>query len=179
MQQAVGITEPDYGTLFDDMFFGDGQRISPQLFIAPKVEVELAFILARDLSGPGTTIFDVLDATAYVVPALEIIDSRIERIDSATGATHTVRDTIADNAASAGVVVGGRPVRPHDLDPRCVGAILIKNGLVEVPGLAASGTYRDGTHTRRPEPASRTQHVVTLRPQQFSAESALRRPWAR
>ncbi|OUS92833.1 2-oxo-hept-4-ene-1,7-dioate hydratase [Rhodococcus sp. NCIMB 12038] len=137
MQRAVGITEPDYGTLFDDMFFEDGQRIDPPLFITPKVEVELAFVMARDLTAVDATIFDVLDATAYVVPALEIIDARIERIDSATGASRTVKDTIADNAASAGVVTGGRPVRPHDLDLRRVGAILMRNGIVEETGVAA------------------------------------------
>ncbi len=137
MQRAVGITEPDYGTLFDDMFFEDGQRIPLDTFVAPKVEVELGFVLGRDLEGDHTTVCEVLEATAYVIPALEIIDARIERIDSATGTARTVRDTIADNAASAGIVTGGRPVRPQDVDLRRVGAILHKNGVVEETGLAA------------------------------------------
>lgn len=138
MQRAVNITEPDYGLLLDDMLFHDGAEIPIDRFIEPRVEVELAFILARDLEGPDVTIFDVLNATDYVVPAIEIIDARIRRLDAATGRTRTVLDTISDNAANAGVVMGGRPVRPDALDLRWVGAIMYRNGVIEETGLAAA-----------------------------------------
>jgi 2-oxo-hept-3-ene-1,7-dioate hydratase len=137
MQQASQITEPDYGTLLDDMFFDQGGDIPFTRFIAPRIEVELAFVLGRKLEGPGVTIFDVLAATDYVVPAIEIIDARIEQFDRDTKAPRKVFDTIADFAANAGIVVGGRPVRADAIDLRWVGAILCKNGIVEETGLAA------------------------------------------
>lgn len=137
MQQVAGFSEPDYGTLLDDMFFGDGDQIPFDRFIVPRVEVELAFVLGRPLRGPGITIIDVLRATDYLVPAFEIIDARIKRVDPETGATRRIQDTIADNAASAGVVLGGRPVTPDSIDPRWVGALLYRNGVVEETGIAA------------------------------------------
>lgn len=137
MQQAVQITEPDYGTLLDDMFFAEGGDIPFDRFITPMVEVELAFVLGRPLKGPGVTITDVLAATDYVVPALELIDSRMERVDPATKATRRATDTISDNAANAGIVVGARPVRPDAVDLRWVGAMLYRNGVIEETGLAA------------------------------------------
>ena len=137
MQQAVNIGEPDYGVLLDDMLFHDGAVIAFDRFIEPRVEVELAFILARPLRGPDCTLFDVLNATDFVSPALEIIDARIERIDRQTGATRTVLDTISDNAANAGVVLGGRPIRPLDEDLRWVAALMYKNAGIEETGVAA------------------------------------------
>ncbi|ABH00330.1 MULTISPECIES: 2-oxo-hept-4-ene-1,7-dioate hydratase [Rhodococcus] len=137
MQQAAGIREPDYGTLLDDMFFAEGDDVPFRRFIAPKVEVELAFVLGRSLKGPGVTIFDVLEATDFVVPAAEIIDARIQRVSEITKSRRKVEDTIADNAASAGVVVSGRPVRPDAFDLRWVGAVLSKNAMVEETGIAA------------------------------------------
>lgn len=137
MQIAAQITEPDYGTLLDDMRFEDGAAIEAARFIVPRCEVELAFILHKPLQGPGVRLWDVLEATAYVVPAIELIDARIERVDPVSKAPRTVLDTIADNAASAGIVVGGRPVRPDAVDLRWCGALLYKNGLIEETGLAA------------------------------------------
>lgn len=137
MQQMAQITEPDYGTLLDDMFIPEGSTIPAGRFIVPMVEVELAFVLGRPLRGPEVTIFDVLSATDYVVPAMEIIDARIERIDRNTKAQRRIQDTIADNAANAGIVVGARPVRPDAIDLRWVGALLYKNGVLEETGLAA------------------------------------------
>ena len=137
MQSALAIDEPDSGILFDDMFFADGAAIPPDRFIATRVEAELAFVMRSRLSGPGCTIFDVLDATDYVVPALEILDTRIERVDAATKATRKIVDTIADNAANAGIVVGGRPFRPLDADMRWIGALCYRNGVLEETGLAA------------------------------------------
>jgi 2-oxo-hept-3-ene-1,7-dioate hydratase len=138
MQQASQITEPDYAPLMDDMFFASGSDIPSDRFIAPRVEVELAFVMEKALRGPGATLVDVLQATAYVVPALEIIDARIEQFDRDTKAPRKVFDTIADFAANAGIVPGGRPVRPDAIDLRWVGALLYKNAVIEESGLAAA-----------------------------------------
>jgi 2-oxo-hept-3-ene-1,7-dioate hydratase len=138
MQLSSQITEPDYAPLMDDMFFETGSDIPLDRFIAPRVEVELAFVLGKPLKGPGLTLFDVLAATEYVSPALEIIDARIEQFDRETKAPRKVFDTISDFAANAGIVLGGRPVRPMDVDLRWCGAMLHKNGVIEETGLAAA-----------------------------------------
>lgn len=138
MQRSSNVTEPDFGTLLDDMLFPDGQDIPVARFIEPRIEVELAFILKSPLQGPNCTIYDVLNATDYVTPALEIIDARIERIDQASGVTRKVYDTISDNAANAGIVVGGRPVKPDAVDLRWVSALLYRNGVIEESGVAAA-----------------------------------------
>ena len=138
MQIASQITEPDYGTLLDHMVLRDGGEIPADRFLAPRLEVEFAFVLARPLRGPGVTLFDVLNATDYVVPALELIDARIEQFDRVTKAPRKVLDTISDNAANAGIVLGGRPIRPLETDLRWVGALLYKNGVIEESGLAAA-----------------------------------------
>jgi 2-oxo-hept-3-ene-1,7-dioate hydratase len=137
MQLASQITEPDFAPLMDDMFFDQGGDIPVNRFILPRVEVELAFLLGKPLSGPGATLADVLAATEYVQPALEIIDSRIEQFDRDTKVMRKVFDTISDFAANAGIVLGGRPVRPDAVDLRWVGAMLYKNGVIEETGLAA------------------------------------------
>ena len=137
MQQASQITEPDYAPLMDDMFFENGADVPYARFIAPRVEVELAFVLARPLKGPQVTLTEVLGATDRVTPALEIIDARIEQFDRETRAPRKVFDTIADFAACAGVVLGGRSARVDELDLRWVGALLYKNGVIEETGLAA------------------------------------------
>ncbi len=138
MQAALGIDEPDYGALYDDMLFEDGGEIPLSRFIAPRLEVELAFVLGKRLEGPNCTVFDVLNATDYVTPALEILDARIEMVDESTGDTRTIVDTIADNAADAGIVTGGRAVRPDDVDLRWVAALLSRNGAIEESGVAAA-----------------------------------------
>jgi 2-oxo-hept-3-ene-1,7-dioate hydratase len=138
MQQSSQIDEPDYGVLLDDMFFGDGSTLPMARFIEPRVEVELAFILGETLKGPDCTLFDVLRATDYVVPAVEIIDARIHRIDPETKRPRKVFDTIADNAANAGIVLGGRPVKPADVDLRWVSALCYRNGEIEESGVAAA-----------------------------------------
>lgn len=140
MQLASQITEPDFGCLLDDMLFDNGAELPLERFIVPRVEVELAFILNRPLSGMErpVSLFDVLNATDYVMPALEIIDARIEQFDRVSRAPRKVLDTIADNAANAAILLGGRPVRASDMDLRWCGALLYKNGIVEESGLAAA-----------------------------------------
>jgi 2-oxo-hept-3-ene-1,7-dioate hydratase len=137
MQMASQINEPDYAPLMDDMFFETGSDIPVERFIAPRIEVELAFVLGKPLKGPGITPFHVLNATEYVTPAIEIIDSRIEQFDRETKVMRKVTDTISDFAANAGIVLGGRPVRPMDVDLRWCGALLHKNAVIEETGLAA------------------------------------------
>jgi 2-oxo-hept-3-ene-1,7-dioate hydratase len=137
MQNAVGIDQPDSGFLLDDMLFRDGGIVPVDRFIGLRVEAELAFVMKTDLAGPDCTIFDALSATDFVTPALEILDTRIFRKDPDTGATRTVLDTISDNAANAGIVIGGRPFRPDSQDMRWIGAICAKNGAVEETGIAA------------------------------------------
>jgi len=138
MQRAVSIDEPDYGAIFDDMFIEDGGHVPPGRFIRPRIEVELAFILGETLRGPGVTLFDVLRATEFVTPALEILDARVQMSDPDTGHLRTIVDTIADNAANAGLVLGGRVFRPLDVDLRWVAALLLRNGTIEESGVAAA-----------------------------------------
>lgn len=137
MQSAVGIDEPDYGVLFADMFYPDASAIPFDRFHAPRIEVELAFVLKAPLHGPDCTIFDVLNATDYVTPALEILETRMHRVDPQTGQTRKIMDTISDNAANAALVLGGRPFRPLDANLRWIGALLFRNGQIEETGLAA------------------------------------------
>lgn len=138
MQISSQINEPDFGTLFDEMVYESGQTISAERFIRPRVEVELAFLLNRPLEGPHVSINDVFNATDRVTPALEIIDARIEQLDRDTGEPRKVFDTISDNAANAGIVTGGTPVRPDEVDLRWVSALLHLNGVVEESGVAAA-----------------------------------------
>ena len=138
MQRFSNISEPDYGALLSDMFFEDGGEVPASRFIDPRAEVELAFVLKSDLGGPDCTLDDVLAAVDYVTPAIEIIDARIQRVDTETKVTRKVFDTISDNAANCGVVLGGKRFRPGDLDMRWVAAFLRKNGEIEDSGVAAA-----------------------------------------
>lgn len=131
MQAASKIDEPDYGHLTDDMHYTDGATIPAGRFLWPRIETELAFILGKPIRGPHANMFTVLDATDYVVPALEIIDYRTE-------IPRTICDTIADNAASGAFITGGRAVRPLDIDVRWVGATLSRNGVIEESGVSAA-----------------------------------------
>jgi 2-oxo-hept-3-ene-1,7-dioate hydratase len=137
MQNAVGINEPDSGVLLDDMFYYDGAEVPSARFIATRIEAELAFVLKQPLRGPDCSIFDVLNATDYVTPALEILDTRVQRVDPEGKGTRKVVDTIADNAANAALVIGGRPVRPLDIDMRWVAALVYRNAQLEETGVAA------------------------------------------
>lgn len=137
MQQSSQISEPDFGTLLDEMVYQDAADIPCARFIDPMVEVELAFILKERLAGNKVSLFDVLTATDYVVPAVEIIDARCHRIDPETKRPRKVMDTVSDNAANVGIILGGRPIKPLEVDLRWVAALLYKNGVIEETGVAA------------------------------------------
>lgn len=132
MQVATGIDEPDYGVIFDDVIYQSGSVIPFDAYSNVRVEVELAFVLGTALAGPDCTIYDVLDATDWVVPALEILSSRVQMEG------RTIVDTIADNAALGGVVTGGRPVKVDEVDLRWVSALLYRNETIEESGVAAA-----------------------------------------
>jgi 2-oxo-hept-3-ene-1,7-dioate hydratase len=131
MQKASKMTEPDYGVMLGDALYADGATIPAGRFIRPRLEVELAFVMGRDLAGPAAQVHDVLAATAYVTPALEIIDYRTE-------VPRAITDTIADNAAFGAIVTGGRMVRPMDVDLRWIAATLSQNGVIEETGVSAA-----------------------------------------
>ncbi len=132
MQVATGITEPDYGVIFHDMVYENGSSIPFDSFSNVRIEVELAFVLGKPLEGPNCTLFDVLNATDYVIPALEILSSRLEMPG------RTIVDTISDNAAMGGMVMGGNPVKIGDVDLRWVSALLYRNQTIEESGVAAA-----------------------------------------
>jgi len=131
MQAATGITEPDYGVMFDDTVVGNGAVLPHAEFSNVRIEVELAFVLDRPLEGPHCSLFDVLRATEYVTPALEVLNSHIELEG------RTIVDTIADNAAYGAMVIGGNPTPPHAVDLRWVSALLYRNETIEETGVAA------------------------------------------
>lgn len=137
MQSAMNIDTPDYGVLLDDMAHPDGASISAGDFTDPRLEVELAFVLKKPLSGEAVTVEQVLDATDYVVPALELIAARSLRTDPQTGYTRKVFDTIADNAGNAGVIISNNHFAPDEIDLRWSGALLYLNDVIEETGLAA------------------------------------------
>ena len=138
MQRVMKIETPDYGVLLDDMVFADDSELNTADFLDPQIEVELAFVLKKRLFGDDITPEQVLDATDYVIPAFELIAARSYRVHPKTAYTRTVFDTISDNAANAGIIMGGRKVKPKEIDLRWAGAIVKLNGVVEQTGLAAA-----------------------------------------
>jgi 2-oxo-hept-3-ene-1,7-dioate hydratase len=130
MQASSQINEPDYGHLLDTMMIPDGAKVAHENYCLPRVEVELAFVLGKPLKGPGIGLLDVLRATEYVVPAIEIVDARLQN-------PRKIFDTVADNGAAAGIVIGGRPIGPMETDLRWVGGIMYRNSEIEETGLAA------------------------------------------
>ncbi len=131
MQQATGITEPDYGVMFDDTVYASGSDIPFDDFSNVRIEVELAFVLERELEGPGCTLEDALAAIDYAVPALEVLNSHIELEG------RTIVDTISDNAAYGAMVLGDVRKRADEIDLRWVPGVLSVNGQVEETGVAA------------------------------------------
>jgi len=137
MQSALGIDIPDSGILFEDMFFTDGSQIPRDRFIQPRIEADIAFVMKSAITGPDITRSEVMAATDYVCPSLEILDTRILRQDPSTGTPRKIFDTIADNAANAGIVLGEQKHGIDAFDLRWVGAIVAKNDEVEETGLGA------------------------------------------
>ncbi|PSS43801.1 2-oxo-hepta-3-ene-1,7-dioic acid hydratase [Arthrobacter woluwensis] len=131
MQQATGISEPDYGVMFDDTVWENGSVLPFDAYSNVRIEVELAFVLSAPLEGPHCTVMDVLRATEYVTPALEVLNSHIELEG------RTIVDTISDNAAYGGMVLGGNPTRPDAVDLRWVSALLYRNETIEETGVSA------------------------------------------
>ena len=131
MQAASNMSEPDYGVILDDSLYRDGSRISAREFIKPRLETELAFVMKEDLGGSGCQVHDVLRATEYVTPALEVIDRR-------TTVPRDIADAIADNAGYGAIILGGRIIRPFDVDLRWIGATLARNGVIEESGVSAA-----------------------------------------
>ncbi|MEU8247266.1 2-keto-4-pentenoate hydratase [Nonomuraea sp. NPDC048916] len=122
MQQMMGVDEPDYGHLLDDMVLSEDTPIETSAYCYPRIEVEIGYVLGASLPGEGCTEADVLAATEYVVPSLELIDSRIRDWKI------RLADTIADNASSAGVLLGAARVSPAELNPADVEAVLHRDG---------------------------------------------------
>src|SRR4030095_553074 len=130
MQRSSMIDEPDYGYILDDQLIADGAKVKHSDYCKPRVEVELPFIMGKDLKGPGVGLTDVLRATEYVIPAIEIVDARLIH-------PRKIFDTISDTGAAPVIVVGGRPVGPMDVDLRWVGGIMMRNSEIEETGVAA------------------------------------------
>lgn len=129
MQAASQINEPDYGHLLDTMMVPDSATVKHADYCAPRLEIELVFVLNKPLKGPGIGMMEVMRATEYVVPSMELVDARVQN-------PRKIFDTVADNAAAAGLVIGGRPIRPFDLDLRWCGGVLYRNADIEETGLA-------------------------------------------
>lgn len=137
MQAALNIDIPDSGVLLDNMLFENGATVPAGRFIQPRIEAEVAFVMKEALSGPDVTVAQVLAATDYVAPSLEILDTRILRVDPQTGKTRNICDTISDNAANGGIVMGDAKLDPSEIDMRWMGAIVSRDGEVEETGLGA------------------------------------------
>ncbi|MFY0679924.1 MAG: fumarylacetoacetate hydrolase family protein [Thalassovita sp.] len=130
MQASSKIDEPDYGHVFQDMMIEDGASVNTADFCRPRVEPELTFIMNKSLRGPNVTLNDVLNATEWVVPSIEIIDARVLE-------PRKIYDTVSDNGAAAGLILGKKRFRPDDIDLRWAGALFRRNGEIEETGIAA------------------------------------------
>lgn len=131
-QKMIGVNEPSYGVLLENMQVFEGEPISISPFIHAKVEPEIAFIFHKEVKGPSVTAADILAATAYVAPALEIIDSRYQ------GFSFTLADAVADNSSSSRFMIGERFYKPDQLDLRLMGMVFKKNGEVFATGAGAA-----------------------------------------
>jgi 2-keto-4-pentenoate hydratase len=163
MREQLGVAEPDYGRLFADMVYAADQPIATADFLQPRAEPEIALVLGADLPGPGLSVVDLLSATAYALPAIEIIDSRIAdwRI--------TLVDTVADNASSGGLVLGSMPTPVDALDLSLLGCVLRRNGRIQHTGSGAAvmgsplvaATWLANTLTARGETLSAGHVILT------------------
>lgn len=177
MQMAVNIDQPDFGVLLDDMFFDDCATLAAGDFLDPRIEVELAFVLKKRLFGDDVSVDQVLDATDYIVPALELIAARCFRTDPETGYTRKIFDTIADNAANAGIVLGQHRIDPAEPDLRWIGALLHLNDVIEETGIAA-GVLGHPAHGISWVCKRFAPHNVALEPGQVILAGSFTRPVA-
>ena len=175
MQYALNIDIHDSGILFDDMVFKNGEMVPKGRFIQPRVEAEIAFMMKSPIGGADVTRNDVLAATDYVAPSIEILDTRIVRVDAETGKTRTVFDTISDNAANAGVVLGAERHAVDVFDLRWVGAITSRNGEVEETGLGA-GVLNDPVESVVWLARRMAQYGQTIEPGQIILSGSFIRP---
>lgn len=177
MQMAMNIDTPDFGVLLDDMAFANGGTITATDFTDPRIETEFAFVLRDKLFGEDVTLEQVMDATDYVVPALELIAARSFRVDPETGYTRTVFDTIADNAANAGYILGDTHIDPAAVDLRWAGAMLYLNGEIEETGLGG-GVMGHPAHGIRWVCKRFAPHGIGLEPGQVILAGSFTRPVA-
>ncbi len=139
VQKMLGVDEPDYGHLLDSMVVENGGTIDCKTMLQPKIEGEIAFVLKKDLKGPNVTAVDVIQATDYVLPALEIVDSRVQDWKI------KLQDTVADNASSGLYVLGGKPTKLEDIDLELVGMVLSQNGEMVNTGVGAAALGNPAT----------------------------------
>lgn len=175
MQYALNIDIPDSGILFDDMVFAHRATVPKGRFIQPRIEAEIAFVMKSPIGGVDVTRDDVIAATDYVAPSIEILDTRILRVDPETKATRTVFDTISDNAANAGVVLGRERHAVDAFDLRWVGAITFRNGEVEETGLGA-GVLNDPVESVVWLARRMAQYGQTIEPGQIILSGSFIRP---
>ncbi|MGI9326373.1 MAG: 2-oxo-hept-4-ene-1,7-dioate hydratase [Pseudomonadales bacterium] len=177
MQQAMSIDTPDYGVLLDEMAFTNNARIPATDYLDPRIEAEFGFVMKKSLFGAEVSIDDVLDATDYVVPALELISARSTRTDPHTGYTRNVFDTIADNAANAGYIVGDDRFDPKSTDLRFAGALVYVDGVVEESGLGGA-VMEHPAHGIRWVCKRFAPHGIGLESGQFVLSGSFTRPLA-
>lgn len=177
MQMAMNIDTPDFGILLDSMYFANGATIAAADFTDPRIEAEFAFVLKAPLFGEDVSLGEVMAATDYVVPALELIAARSRRVDPETGYTRTVFDTIADNAANAGYILGGKQLDPGSIDLPWAGAMLYLNGEIEETGLAG-GVMGHPAHGIRWVCRRFAPHGIGLEPGQIILAGSFTRPIA-
>jgi len=175
MQYALNIDIPDSGILFDDMLFDTGATVPAGRFIQPRIEAEIAFVMKHALGGADVTRADVLAATDYVTPSIEILDTRIQRIDPDTGKARTVFDTISDNAANAGIVLGAERHAVDAFDLRWVGALTFRNGEIEETGLGA-GVLNDPVESVVWLARRMAQYGQSIEPEQVILSGSFIRP---
>lgn len=171
MRRSSKIDEPDYGYVHDTMLVEDGAKVPHANYCVPRVELELTFILGQALRGPGINMLDVMRATEYVVPSIEIIDARVDE-------PRQIYDTISDNGAAAGLVLGGRPLRPFDYDLRMIPGVLYRNTDIEETGVACGvmGHPANGVAWLANKLAT---YDITLQPGQMLLAGSFVRPvWA-
>lgn len=175
MQYALNIDIPDSGILFDDMLFETGSTVPKQRFIQPRIEVEIAFVMKSAIGGASVTRKDVIAATDYVAPSIEILDTRILRSDPASGTTRSVLDTISDNAANAGIVLGSEKHAIDAFDLRWVGAMACRDGEIEETGLGA-GVLNDPVESVVWLAQRMAQYGLSIEPGQIILSGSFIRP---